>query len=59
MDNMFYCKGRQLADYLAKNGSRFLEVQTDKGVIVYVFEFDDTIDINLKKWELDRKKWLF
>ena len=59
MDNMFYCKGRQLADYLTKNGSRFLEVQTDNGVIVYVFEFDDSIDINLKKWELDRKKWLF
>ena len=59
MDNTFYCKGRQLANYLIKNGSNLLEVRIDNGVDVYVFELDDTIDVNLKKWELDRKKWLF
>lgn len=59
MKKEFYCKGKPLADYLSKHGSNLIDVKNDKGVVVYVFEYDNTIDKNLDQWEFDRKKWLF
>ena len=59
MKKEFYCKGKPLANYLSKHGSNLIDMKIDNGVVVYVFEYDHTIDKNLEQWELDRKKWLF
>ena len=56
MNNIFYCKGKRLADYLIKHGSKLVKVENGN---VYVFEKDETIDINLEKWEIDKKRCLF
>lgn len=59
MNDIFYCKGSKLADYLIKNGSEFIESIFENGKIVYVFKYDESIDKNIEKWELDKRKWLF
>lgn len=60
MDNkLFYCKGKRLADYLIKHGSKFIGSENHEGNIVYVFENDNSINDNIDKWESDVKKCLF
>lgn len=59
MDNTFLCKNKQLSDYLIKHGSKLIRIDTDGEKTVYVFSFDDTINDNLDKWEIDRKRCLF
>lgn len=58
-DNVFYCNNRNLANYLKKNGSKFIKVDKVDGSIVYLFEKDDSIDRNLTEWEARIKKCLF
>lgn len=58
-DKVFYCKGKRLADYLIKHGSKFIGSDERDGHIVYVFENDSSIDENLDKWEADVKRCLF
>lgn len=58
-DKLFYCKGKRLADYLIKHGSKFVGDDERDGHIVYVFENDSSIDENLNKWEKDVKRCLF
>lgn len=58
-DKFFYCKGKRLADYLIKHGSKFIGDDERDGHIIYVFENDSSIDENLDKWEKDVKRCLF
>lgn len=59
MSRTFCCKGRQLADYLVRHGSKLIETGRDMGVATFIFEYDDSIDKNLRQWEENKKKWLF
>ena len=59
MNNEFNCKGKQLADYLVKNGFELLRVDNVKGSNVFVFEQNDSINDAIDKWEENKKKWLF
>ena len=59
MNNEFNCKGKQLADYLMKNGLELLRVDNVKGSKVFVFEQNDSINDAIDKWEANKKKWLF
>lgn len=59
MGKEFYCKGRQLAAYLIKHGSKLLRTENKCGYTVHIFEHDETIDENVERYELDKKKWLF
>lgn len=59
MKKEFYCKGNQLANYLIKNGSVLLRTENKKGSVVYVFEYDESIDRNIDQYETDKRKWLF
>lgn len=59
MNNEFNCKGKQLADYLVKNGFELLRVDNVKGFNVFVFEQNDSINDAIDKWEENKKKWLF
>lgn len=59
MKSEFNCKGKQLADYLVKNGSTLLRTENKRGAIVHVFEYDDTIDKNIEQWKLDKKRCMF
>lgn len=56
MNDIFYCKGKQLADYLVLHGSKLLRVENGS---VYIFENDKTINDNLEQWEMDKKRCLF
>ena len=56
MNDVFYCKGKQLADYLIKHGSKLIEIDKNN---IYIFVNDESIDNNLKQWEINKKKWLF
>lgn len=55
----FSCKGNRLADYLMANGSRLLRVDCVKGVSIFVFEYDDSIDRNIDEWESFQKRAFF
>ena len=46
MENVFKCKGKQLADYLINNGSKL--IKTD-GFDTFYFEKDETVKVNLEK----------
>ena len=59
LGDRFYCKGKQLSDYLIKHGSKFIGTENVNGVLCYVFESDDTIDDNLNRFEIDRKRCMF
>lgn len=59
MGKEFYCKGRQLASYLIKHGSKLLRTENKSGYAIHIFEYDGSIDENIKQYELDKKKWLF
>lgn len=59
MTREFHCKGKRLADYLVKNGSKLIKVEFVKGRKSYVFEYDDSIDKNIEKWENAKKRCLF
>ena len=52
----FCCKGKQLAAYLIKHGSKLLRIDNGNR---YIFESDETIIKNLEQWEIDKKKYLF
>lgn len=51
----FNCKGKQLADYLVKHGSKLLRVENG----AFIFEHDSSIDANLKQWEIDYGLYMF
>lgn len=59
MNNVFYCKGKRLADYLRKNGATLVDTEFSKGRRVFVFKQDEFVDRALEMWEADKKKWLF
>ena len=59
MKKEFCCKGKQLADYLVKHGSKLLRIENKNGVDVHIFEYDESIDKNINQYEVDKKKWLF
>ena len=58
-DKFFYCNSKRLFDYLVKHGSKFVKSDMLDGTFVYVFENDDSIDVNLNLWESNMKKCLF
>lgn len=55
----FHCNGKRLADYLIKHGSKLINTEFINGEKVYVFEHDDSIDDNLKQWDIAKKRCLF
>ncbi len=55
MNKEFTCNSRPLAEYLKKNGSKFIRI--DKGL--FVFEYDDSIEDNLKRYEAIQKRCMF
>lgn len=59
MGNEFCCKGKQLADYLIKNGSKLIRTEFLNGCRSYVFENDESIEENLAQWEIARNRSLF
>lgn len=59
MKNVFYCKGKRLADYLKKNGAILVDTEFSKGRRVFIFQHDESVDKALAMWEADKKKWLF
>lgn len=59
MNDVFYCKGRRLANFLLSNGSNIIRIDKEEGVFIFVFEYDDSIDANIKKWEANLKRCYF
>ena len=56
MENTFICKGKQLADYLIKNGSKLVD---SDGFNIFYFAKDETIESNLMKWNKLNKMSMF
>ena len=59
MNEVFYCKGRRLANFLISNGSKIIRIDKEDGLFIFVFEYDDLIDVNIKKWEANLKRCYF
>lgn len=59
MNEIFYCKGRRLANFLISNGSKIIRIDKEDGVFIFVFEYDGSIDANIKKWEANLKRCYF
>lgn len=59
MNDVFYCKGRRLANFLISHGSKIIRIDKEDGVFIFVFEYDDYIDANIKKWEANLKRCYF
>ena len=59
---MFCCRGKRLANYLIEHGSKIVRIDCDqkaKGFLVFIFEQDESINGNLKQWEIDKNTYLF
>ena len=59
--HLFVCKSKRLANYLIENGSPILRIDTDqksKGFLVFLFEKNELLNKNLKKWEKDKSTYL-
>ena len=59
MSKEFNCKGKRLADYLVKHGSKLIRNGHIQGINVYVFEYDESIDKNIERFEMAKKRCLF
>ena len=59
MNDVFYCKGRRLANFLLSNGSKIVRIDKEEGEFIFVFEYDDSIDWNIEKWEANLKRCYF
>ena len=58
---MFVCKSKRLANYLIENGNPLIRIDTDqkaKGFLVFLFEKNELLNKNLKKWENDKNTYL-
>ena len=58
---MFCCKSKRLANYLIEHGSKIIRIDNDKeskNFLVFIFEKDNRLNDNLKKWELDKETYL-
>lgn len=61
-EEYFYCKGREIAHYLIKNGATLLHIKNDtenNATNLYVFEKNYLLMDALKKWEKDKQRCLF
>ena len=59
---MFVCKSKRLANYLIQNGSNVKMIDCDqkaRGFLVFLFENNNLLKTNLKKWEKDKEFYLF
>ena len=59
MENEFRCKGMSLANYLIAHGSNLVRNEQEDGDIVFVFEYDETIDDNVASWEFMLNRCMF
>lgn len=59
MDNLFYCKSKQLARYLENHGSKLIDASVIDNVFTYTFEYDESIEKNIESYKEDKKKCLF
>lgn len=58
---MFVCKSKRLANYLIENGNPVIRIDTDqksKGFLVFLFEKNELLSRNLKKWKVDKETYL-
>lgn len=57
MKNNFVCKSITLANFLINNGSNVVRIDKDnmnKNYLVFIFEKNDLLDVNLKKWNKNK-----
>ena len=57
MKNNFVCKSITLANFLINNGSNVNRIDKDnmnKDYLVFIFEKNNLLDNNLKKWNKDK-----
>lgn len=59
MNDVFYCRGRRLANFLLDNGSKIIRIDKEEGSFVFVFEYDESIESNIEKWEANLKRCYF
>lgn len=59
MSDVFYCKGRRLANFLLNNGSKIIRIDKEEDTFVFVFEYDESIESNIEKWEANLKRCYF
>lgn len=57
MEDVFYCKGFELAKYLIKNGCE--EAKSDNKDYQFAFVVNDNLIHLLNKWDLEKKKFFF
>lgn len=58
---MFVCKSKRLANYLIEHGNPVVRIDTDqkaKGFLIFLFEDNKLLNVNLKKWEKDKNTYL-
>ena len=58
---MFVCKSKRLANYLIENNCPVIRIDIDqksKGFLVFLFKKTETLNLVLKKWEVDKSTYL-
>lgn len=59
MREEFNCKGKHLALYLMKHGSKLIRIERVDGFIVYVFDNDESIKSNIENGNLIKEDVCF
>lgn len=57
---LFYCRTIRLANYLMRNGSTMVRIDTnpESKYLTFVFKKDETIEINVARWDKDKENFV-
>ena len=58
---LFVCKGKRQANYFLEHGCRLIRIDCDqqsRGYLVFIFEWNDTLNSALKLWNQDKDVYL-
>lgn len=58
---LFVCKGKRQANYFLDNGCHLIRIDCDQkssGYLVFIFEWNDSLNSALDKWRIDRSTYL-
>ena len=58
---LYVCKGKRQANYFLDKGCRLIRIDCDQkssGYLVFVFEWNDCLDIALNDWKVHKSIYL-
>ena len=58
---LYVCKGKRQANYFLEHGCKLIRIDCDqqsKGFLVFIFEWNESLDIAIQSWRVDKDTYL-